>query len=81
MKSMFISSFETREYVVGNPAETPLDLDVFFATNGWYAVTLEGTYSEEEAERALSDLKAGGRIPADSFQTYGNTYRRKICCE
>lgn len=80
-KHVQIKSFENRAAVQSYLNDMPFALDVFIATNGWYAVTLDGSYSEDAAARLLSELKAGARIPDDSFQTYGNTYMQKICCD
>ena len=54
---------------------------VFLATNGWYAVTLQGMLPLEDAEAVLKRLKAERRIPSDSFVTYGNTYTQQVCCK
>ena len=58
-----------------------LPLAAYMATNGWYAITIEGTYGQDDARELLSGLKRSGSIPDDSFTTYGTTYVRKICCE
>lgn len=44
-------------------------------------MTLDGTYTDAEAETLLSRLKAADAIPSDSFQTFGNTYMQKLCCD
>ncbi|MDC1198766.1 SH3 domain-containing protein [bacterium] len=80
-KHVQIKSFDDPSEVQVYLRESPLDLDVYMATNGWFAITLDGTFSEVEAARFLSSLKSQDRIPADSFQTYGNTYMEKLCCD
>ena len=51
------------------------------ASNGWFAVTLAGTFEEQVAARELARLKASNEVPNDSFITYGNTYVRNVCCD
>jgi TPR repeat protein/uncharacterized protein len=55
-------------------------LTIQLATNGWFAVTLDGSFDKATADQILSDLKANDSVPADSFITYGNTYVRTLCC-
>ncbi len=56
-------------------------LAVYLATNGWFAITLDGTFGIVEAKQARDRLKAAGTIPDDSIITYGNNYVRKVCCQ
>lgn len=58
-----------------------IPLSVYLATNGWFAITLRGTYDEAGAVALLRAHKTTGGIPDDSFMTYGTTYARKICCD
>ncbi|TYR36115.1 hypothetical protein FY036_01320 [Mesorhizobium microcysteis] len=58
-----------------------IPLSVYLATNGWFAITLEGTYDQTRATALLQAHKTTGGIPDDSFMTYGTTYARKICCD
>lgn len=60
---------------------TAIPLSVYLATNGWFAITLQGTYDEAGAVALLRAHKTTGGIPDDSFMTYGTTYARKICCD
>lgn len=55
-------------------------LDVYLASNGWFAVTLSGSFEKANADELLAALKAQDVVPPDSFITYGNTYVRKVCC-
>jgi len=59
---------------------SPLNLDVYLASNAWYAVTLRGTFEEGSGRAILKSLKSSHQIPDDSFMTYANTYVRKLCC-
>jgi len=59
---------------------SPLNLDVYLASNAWYAVTLRGTFEEGNGRAVLKRLKSSHQIPDDSFMTYANTYVRKLCC-
>ena len=45
------------------------------------AVTLSGTYTTREAEDIVGRMRATGSIPEDSFQTFGNTYTERLCCD
>lgn len=58
-----------------------LPLSAYLASNGWFAITLEGTYEQDRAKELLDLLKERGSIPADSFSTFGTTYVRKVCCD
>ncbi len=57
-----------------------LPLAAILATNGWYAITLDGTLPPAQAARMLDRLKRDRLVPADSFITFGNTYARRVCC-
>lgn len=80
-KHVQIKSFDNATDAEAYLSASTLPLDVFVATNGWLAITLDGTFTDAEAENALRGLKASGLIPSDSFQTHGNTYMQKLCCD
>jgi len=46
-------------------------------SSGWYAIAL-GPYSEAEAINVLSQLRASGRIPRDSFLANGANFRTQF---
>jgi hypothetical protein len=72
----FASYPNVEEYV----RRSPLDLAVYLTTNGWYAITLAESADHDRAMGLLTHLKSEGRVPADSFLSFGNTYARKVCC-
>lgn len=76
-----IKSFEQLLHVQAYVRSTSLPVSVYLATNGWFAVTLDGTYDKDVAAARVGSLKAQGVIPDDSFVTYGNTYALKLCCD
>lgn len=49
--------------------------------NGWLAVTLAGKFSDDEAKVALQTKRNETGFPGDAFRTFGNTYKRKVCCD
>lgn len=65
------------DFVRGNA----LELDVFLASNGWFAITLQGEFDPTRGATLLKMLKDLKSVPRDAFMTYGNAYVRKICCE
>lgn len=73
----YATAAETQSYL----ERTALAVDVFRATTGWFAVTLAGTFPLAQAKASIERLKGEGRIPEDSFATYGNTYMQKVCCD
>jgi hypothetical protein len=60
---------------------TAQEVDVYQSVTGWFAITLKGSFPDTEAKGILERLKSQGAIPGDSFVTYGNTYRSKVCCD
>jgi hypothetical protein len=76
-----IKSFEQLHSVQAYVRSTNLAVSVYVATNGWFAITLDGAYDKETAAAHVGRLKAQGIIPEDSFVTYGNTYAVKLCCD
>jgi peptidoglycan hydrolase-like protein with peptidoglycan-binding domain len=50
------------------------DVQGYRLASGWYAIAL-GPYSEFEAASVLSQLRASGRIPRDSFLANGANFR------
>jgi hypothetical protein len=75
-----IKSFNNSREALDFALNSSFSLDVYLATNNWYAVTLKGTFKETDAVNALRYYRGNKLIPSDSFMTYGNTYARKICC-
>lgn len=59
---------------------SPLNLAIFRATNGWYAITLAESSDYDRAVELLGSMKSQGKIPTDAFLSFGNTYARKVCC-
>lgn len=75
-----IKSFENIGEAVRFARSSPINLDVYLASNSWFAVTLEGTFAEANGRAVLKHLKNSRQIPDDSFMAYGNTYVKKVCC-
>lgn len=76
-----IKSFENYQEAEAYIRSSSLPLRAYLATNGWIAITLDATYSQDEARDLILGLKERALVPDDSFITYGNTYARKVCCE
>lgn len=72
----FDNPYEVTQYI----ASSNLPLSSYLATNGWYAVALDKTYTAKTAKMILDDLKSKGAVPDDAFVTTGNTYMVKTCC-
>lgn len=53
------------------------DVQGYRLSSGWYAIAL-GPYSEAEAINVLSQLRASGRIPRDSFLANGANFRTQF---
>ena len=53
------------------------DVQGYRLSSGWYAIAL-GPYSEAEAINVLSQLRAAGRIPRDSFLANGSNFRTQF---
>lgn len=60
---------------------TRIPVDVYRSVNGWYAITLKGTFPIADVKATLDSLKNRGEVPDDAFATFGNTYREKVCCD
>lgn len=75
-----IKSFDNLYDALTFAETSSLQVDVYLATNAWYAVTLRGTFEESRAKELLRILKGNKAIPSDSFVTYSNTYVGKVCC-
>lgn len=75
-----IMSAGTLEEVADFMRKSSVPTAVYITTNGWYAVTVAGTFTQDESRRLVSGLKSTKKIPADSFATFGTTYIRKVCC-
>jgi hypothetical protein len=76
-----IMSYDNYSEAVAAADRTSLDYSVYLAANGWFAVTLEGTFERDTAGRTHRELRLRGDIPQDSIVTFGNTYVRQVCCE
>jgi hypothetical protein len=76
-----IKSFDNERDAVRYARTFSMPANVFEATNGWYAVTLKGVAGLDEATAIKNNLKELQLIPSDAFVTYGNTYKRFVCCE
>jgi hypothetical protein len=76
-----IRSFGTLDEVRAFLATNRFALDVYLASNGLYAVTLDGVFERQVALDIVGNLKANGSIPDDSMVTFGNTYVEKVCCD
>jgi SH3 domain-containing protein len=76
-----IKSFENLFEVEAFAKSFPLKVDAYMATNGWYAITLRETYSEQSGKQILSRLKRDENIPGDSILTNGNNFVVKVCCK
>ncbi len=79
-KFIQIKSFKDKEGAKAYVSSSTLPVSAYLATNGWFAIALDGEYSDTEATRRLHQLKTAGAIPGDSFKTYGNVYVEKVCC-
>ena len=79
-KFVQIKSFQSENEAVAYVRSSVIPVAAILASNGWYAITLDGVFSDQRAAELLSDLKSRGHIPPDSFKTYGNTYVEKVCC-
>ncbi|MHA7882762.1 SH3 domain-containing protein [Nitratireductor rhodophyticola] len=75
-----VKSFADLESAKAFVRSSSLPVAAYLATNGWFAITLEDTFEQAVAKTLVSEMKARGVIPDDSFMTYGNTYVRKVCC-
>lgn len=75
-----IKSFGTYPEAVAYAEQSPLRVAAYLSTNGWFAVTLEDTFTADRGSEVLRMLKSEGRVPDDSYMSYGNTYARKVCC-
>lgn len=76
-----IKSFDNYREAEAFIRSSSLPLRAYLATNGWIAITLDATYSQEQARELILALKANQMIPDDSMMTYGNTYARRVCCQ
>lgn len=75
-----IKSAKTAEEVVAFSKVAKVPINVYLATNGWFAITVEGTFEQSRAAAILVRLKDAGSVPKDSFTTFGTTYVKKMCC-
>lgn len=72
----FNNRYEAEHFIISSN----LPFSAYLATNGWYAVTLDSTFTTKRANTVLDELKAKDLIPEDAFVTTGNTYMAKTCC-
>ncbi|MCH2164682.1 MAG: peptidoglycan-binding protein, partial [Marinovum sp.] len=70
------SLVEAQERVRDYAASLP-DVAGFSIRGGWYGLAL-GPYSQAEATRLLSTLRAAGQIPRDSYLTRSGTYGQQF---
>ncbi|MEL7100358.1 MAG: hypothetical protein AAGM84_16155, partial [Pseudomonadota bacterium] len=63
---------KARDYVRENITDTRY-LQGFLSSNGWVAISI-GTLGPSEKDRVLSEWKASGRIPSDSFCSTGSKF-------
>ncbi|MCK0149774.1 hypothetical protein MWU54_07055 [Marivita sp. S6314] len=63
---------EAREYVLTNIRDRRF-LNAFLGRNGWIAISV-GTLKPDEVDPVLSNWKANGRIPQDSYCSTGTNY-------
>jgi hypothetical protein len=75
-----VKSFENFADAEAYVRSSRIPVTAYMATNGWFAVTLSQTYSQQMASNLVRIMKANGSIPDDAYMTYGNTYVRKVCC-
>jgi hypothetical protein len=75
-----VKSFETFADAEAYVRSSRIPVAAYMATNGWFAITLSQTYSQQMASNLVRIMKANGSIPDDAYMTYGNTYVRKVCC-
>lgn len=76
-----VKSFRSFEAAASYVRASRLPLAAMVATNGWYAVTVDGPLPLEDAREMLARLKRYRIVPEDSFITYGNIYVRRVCCD
>lgn len=55
--------------------------DAYETPGGWIAVTLAGKFADDDAKALLARKKKETSLPNDSFRTFGNIYKKKICCD
>jgi hypothetical protein len=75
-----IKSFDNYAEAEAFVRSSTLSLSIYLATNRWFAITLKDTYYQNAAKDLAKMLKDAGKIPDDSYVSYGNTYVRKLCC-
>lgn len=80
-KFVQIKSFATFNEAASFVRRSALPTRAYLASNGWFAIVLDGLHSDSQALELLTTLKQAGTIPEDSFKTYGNTYVRSVCCD
>lgn len=80
-KYVQVFSFPNMEAARAKMRSLPYRTDAYEAPNGWVAVTLAGKFSDDDAKVALQTRKKDAGFPDDAFRTFGNTYKRKLCCE
>jgi hypothetical protein len=76
-----IMSYDNYAEAAAAADEWEVPYSIYLASNGWFAVTLKGTFERDMASQMLRTLRTRGEIPSDSFATFGNTFVRQVCCE
>lgn len=80
-KYVQVFSFPNMEAARAKMRSLPYRTDAYETPNGWVAVTLAGKFSEDDAKAALQARRKDAGFPDDAFRTFGNTYKRKLCCD
>ncbi|MER8960995.1 MULTISPECIES: hypothetical protein [unclassified Mesorhizobium] len=75
-----VKSFDNLADTEAYVRSASIPLVAYLATNGWFAITLRGTYAQDAAKDLAKAMKENGAIPDDAYVTYGNTYVRNVCC-
>lgn len=75
-----VKSFDNYADAEAYVRSSQLRLAAYLATNGWFAITLDETYSADMGKDLLQYLKSQKAVPDDAYMSYGNTYARKVCC-
>lgn len=80
-KYVQVFSFPNLEAARAKMQSLSYPTDAYEIPNGWIAVTLAGKFSDDEDKVALQTKKKETGFPGDAFRTFGNTYKRKVCCD
>lgn len=80
-KYVQVFSFPNMEAARAKMRSLPYRTDAYAPPQCWVAVTLAGKFSEDDAKAALQARRRDAGFPDDAFRTFGNTYKRKLCCD